>query len=104
MSDRPKADVPSIDRDTVRHVASLARLQFKEADEARLAVELERIVGFVAVLEELDLPAEAPVLAVPTPLRPDEATNRSRVEDMLAGAPDRKDHHLRVPAVMKDKG
>lgn len=104
MSDRPAAGPAEIDRDTVRHVAKLARLEFSETDELRLAEELKRMVGFVAVLEELDLPAEDPVLALATPLREDRATNRPRAEEMLASAPDRQEHHLLVPAVMKAKG
>ena len=104
MSDRSADDSSEIDRDTVRHVAKLARLQFSETDEVRLAEELKRMVGFVAVLEELDLPAEAPVLAVASPLREDRATNPPRAEEMLASAPDRQEHHLLVPAVMKAKG
>jgi len=103
MSDR-SAGPGDIDGDTVRHVAKLARLQFDEADEARLAEELKRMVGFVAVLEELALPAEAPVLAAAAPLRVDRATNQPRAEEMLASAPDRQEHHLLVPAVMKAKG
>jgi len=104
MIDQAESGREGIDLDTVRHIASLARLRFTADEEIRLASELERIVGFVAVLEQLDLPAEDPVLAVPTPLRADRATNLSRAEDMLAGAPDRQEHHILVPAVMKDKG
>ncbi|MEE2827797.1 MAG: Asp-tRNA(Asn)/Glu-tRNA(Gln) amidotransferase subunit GatC [Myxococcota bacterium] len=94
----------SIDRHTVRHIASLARLQFSPEDEERLAVELARIVDYVHVLEELEVPAESGSSSRATPLREDAVTNRSRVEEMLATAPDRQDFALRVPAVMKDKG
>jgi len=95
--------VAAIDRETVRRVASLARLEFAPAEEEQLATELERIVGYVRVLEELDLPGEAPALTVPAPLREDRVRNPERPEAMLAGAPDRQGHHFRVPAVMEDK-
>jgi aspartyl-tRNA(Asn)/glutamyl-tRNA(Gln) amidotransferase subunit C len=100
----PPADVVAIDPNTVRRVASLARLQFTPSEEEQLAADLEKIVGYVRVLEELELPAEAPALIVPAPLREDRVTNAPRAEDFLRGAPDRQGHHLRVPAVMKDKG
>jgi len=96
--------VSRIDRDTVRHIASLARLEFGPDDEARLADELARIVDYVHVLEELDVGEAQGSSCAGTPLRDDTVTNAERVEDMLSNAPDRKEHHLRVPAVMKDKG
>ena len=64
----------AIDPKTVRRVASLARLQFTPSEEEKLAADLEKIVGYVRVLEELQLPAEAPALTVPAPLREDRAT------------------------------
>ena len=94
----------SIDLVAVRKVAKLARLDFEPEEEARLAGELERIVDFVRVLDELDIPSEAPAFAEPVVLRADEVMNVGRVEEMLATAPDRQGDHLRVPAVMKDKG
>ena len=94
----------AIDPKTVRRVASLARLQFTPSEEEKLAADLEKIVGYVRVLEELQLPAEAPALTVPAPLREDRATNLPRAEAFLQRAPDRQGDHLRVPAVMKDKG
>lgn len=93
-----------IDRDTVRHIASLARLEFAPEDEERLASELERIVDYVRVLEELEVEGSEGGSSASTPLRDDAVTNAQRVEEMLANAPDRQEHHLRVPAVMKDKG
>ena len=94
----------SIDRSTVRRVAKLARLELAEAEEAHLAADLKRIVDYVGVLEQLDLPAEAPAFAAPVELRRDEVTCTARLDDMLRTAPDRQGDHLRVPAVMKDKG
>ena len=94
----------SIDRSPVRKVAKLARLELAEAEEARLAADLERIVDYVGVLDQLDLPAEAPAFASPLELRSDEVTCTDRADEMLRAAPDRQGDHLRVPAVMKDKG
>jgi aspartyl/glutamyl-tRNA(Asn/Gln) amidotransferase subunit C (EC 6.3.5.-) len=44
----------SVTRDDVRHVARLARLDFSEEEEARMAEELSEILGYVEKLDELD--------------------------------------------------
>lgn len=94
----------AIDRTTVRKVAGLARLDLAGEDEARLAVDLERIVDYIRVLDELELSAEAPATVRPVGLRADLVSCESRVDEMLAGAPDSQGHHIRVPAVMTNKG
>ena len=94
----------TITLETVRKVASLARLDLVGEAETRLATELERIVDYIRVLDELELSAEAPAIARPVALRADLVSCESRAEEMLAGAPDSQGHHLRVPAVMTNKG
>jgi aspartyl-tRNA(Asn)/glutamyl-tRNA(Gln) amidotransferase subunit C len=49
----------SIDSRTIHHVAALAELAVTDAEAAALARQLERIVGFVAQLEGVDIPAGA---------------------------------------------
>jgi len=59
----------------VLHVATLAELEVPAAEVEKLAAQLDRIVEYVAQLEQLGLSASAPAfLPGPdaTPLRPDE--------------------------------
>ena len=67
-----------------------------------MASELERIVDYVAVLEELpDQSSGTDGDATnPTPLRDDRVLNEARPAAMLAGAPDRKGDLIRVPSVI----
>ena len=55
----------SIGRDDVLHVAKLAELAVREADLERMVEQLNRIVDFVAQLEQVGEPA--PALFVPGP-------------------------------------
>lgn len=56
----------NIDTKTIHHVAALAELAVTDAEAAALARQLERIVGFVAQLEGVEIPAgEAEFIAGP---------------------------------------
>lgn len=48
----------SIDTRTIHHIAALAELAVTDAEAAALAGQLERIVGFVAQLEGVEIPAD----------------------------------------------
>lgn len=104
-----------MDRDTVRRVAALARLELTPEEEERLAADLARIVALVDELPEVD-PEEAaagsaPVGelgpgAIPGPAEPEAAETAETAActvplgDLFAGnAPALEDHHLRLPPV-----
>ena len=83
--------VREMDRAQIRHVAELAELELTEAEEARLAEEIGRIVAYVAELEAIDtsnVPPTALVTAdASAPLRSDEPRPGLSHEEALAGAP-----------------
>ena len=63
-----------IDREQVRHVARLARLELSEEEVERMAGELAGVLEHVATIGELDLDGVAPtshVVAVENALRAD---------------------------------
>ncbi len=92
--------MPTIDLDTVRHVANLARLHFSPQEEQKMAEELGSILGHIDVLNRLPAGDSYTAPQRPTPLREDRVTTERRPEDMLATAPDRLDTFIRVPAVL----
>ncbi len=49
-----------IEREEVRHVARLARLQLSDAEVDRMAVELAGVLEHIATIEQLDLDDVAP--------------------------------------------
>ncbi|MFI5235935.1 MAG: Asp-tRNA(Asn)/Glu-tRNA(Gln) amidotransferase subunit GatC [Gemmatimonadales bacterium] len=54
----------SIEEKTIRHIAALAELAVTDQEVTALASQLDRIVAFVAKLEEADVPVDAPEYAV----------------------------------------
>lgn len=94
----------SIDTDTVRKVASLARIAVREDELAPLAAELNSILGWVEQLAEVDVTGVEPMTSV-TPMvlkrRADEVTDGNRQSDILANAPDAREGFFTVPKVVE---
>ena len=93
-----------IDRNTVRHIAALARLRVEEAEEERYVRELQAILAYVEELQDVNLegvePTSTVVAGSPSPLRPDEERPSDVREEALAQAPDRDGEYFRVPRVV----
>ena len=93
-----------IDRDTVRHVAALARLRLEPEEEDRWVRELGAILSYVEQLQGLDVSHIEPTSQVgagaPAPLRPDVEREAGVREEALGEAPDRDGDFFRVPQVV----
>jgi aspartyl-tRNA(Asn)/glutamyl-tRNA(Gln) amidotransferase subunit C len=90
-----------IEREEVRHVARLARLQLSDAEVDRMAVELAGVLEHIATIEQLDLDDVAPtthVVAVENELRADEPQPSLERERALASAPAVSDGGFAVPS------
>lgn len=94
----------SIDTDTVRKVAHLARIAVREDELAPLQAELNSILGWVEQLGEVDVTGVEPMTSV-TPMalkrRADEITDGNRQADILANAPDAREGFFTVPKVVE---
>lgn len=93
-----------ISRETVDHVARLARLEFTEDERNRFAEQLGRILDYVSKLAELDTSKVEPLthtLDLSTPLREDEPRPGLSTGDALTNAPDRKGDLFRVPPAIE---
>ncbi len=94
----------SIDKDTARRVAHLARIAVPEDQLDALAGELSGILGFMEQLNEVDVDGVEPMTSV-TPMdlksRPDEITDGGYPERILANAPDAREGFFAVPKVVE---
>lgn len=95
-----------LDLDQIRHVATLAELSLTEEEERRMAVEIGRIVAYVAELQAIDTEGVPPTAHV-AGAAPDRSgvgwrEDTARVglahEDALAGAPQAADGGFAVPS------
>ena len=95
----------SIDRDEVRRIAELARLELPEDGVDRVAAQLSQVLEFVATLNALDLEGCEPSAFAPAdaPLRPD-VPNGRRLEEGAAtsGAAESEDGFFLVPPVVEN--
>jgi len=94
----------SIDIDTARRVAHLARIAVKEQDLPALAGELSGILDFMEQLNEVDVTGIEAMTSV-TPMRlkrrEDVVTDGGQPEKVLSNAPDAREGFFAVPKVME---
>lgn len=94
----------SVDKDTVKRVAHLARIKVGDAEAESLQDELNAILGFVEQLNEVDIEGVEPMTSV-TPLamkkRADAVTDGGKPDDIMANAPLTEDHYFLVPKVVE---
>jgi aspartyl-tRNA(Asn)/glutamyl-tRNA(Gln) amidotransferase subunit C len=92
-----------LDRETVEHVAMLARLGLTEEEMARMQDQLSSILDHISVLEDVDtdaIPPTAQVIELQNILRDDVAGDPLPVEDVLRNAPRSEGGFIKVNAVL----
>ncbi len=94
----------SIDVETARRVAKLARIRVEEDDLEALAGEFNTILGFIEQLNEVDVDGVEPMTSV-TPMRlkrrADEVTAGGMADKILSNAPDAREGFFAVPKVVE---
>jgi aspartyl-tRNA(Asn)/glutamyl-tRNA(Gln) amidotransferase subunit C len=94
----------SVDSDTVRRVAHLARIAVAEGEVENLRGELNAILAFVEQLAEVEIEGIEPMTSV-TPMtmkmRDDEVTDGGIADAIIANAPAREHHFFVVPKVVE---
>ena len=94
----------SVDQDTVRRVARLARIRIDEADVPKLAGELNSILRWIEQLNEVDVAGVEPLTSVITmkmKMRKDEVTDGNRAAEIMTNAPVQEDSFFVVPKVVE---
>lgn len=94
----------SVTKKDVEYMAHLARLELKDEDAEGLKEDMNKILGYMEKLSELDTSDVQPLEHVteqPTILRKDEAKEPLSHEDALKNAPDADSDYFRVPKVIE---
>jgi aspartyl-tRNA(Asn)/glutamyl-tRNA(Gln) amidotransferase subunit C len=90
-----------IDRETVLHVARLARLEFSDDEVEQLIGDLTGVLGHIETIARLDLDGVPPtthVVAIENTLRADEPQPSLPVKRALADAPEVAEGGFAVPS------
>lgn len=94
----------SVDADTVRRIAHLARIAVSDAEVEHLQGELNAMLAFVERLAEVDVTDVEPMTSV-TPMemkkRADVVTDGGIPDDIIKNAPASEDHFFVVPKVLE---
>jgi aspartyl-tRNA(Asn)/glutamyl-tRNA(Gln) amidotransferase subunit C len=99
-----RKNLMSVDVDTVRRIAHLARIAVTEQEVGHLQDELNAILAFVEQLSRVDVIGVEPMTSV-TPMemkkRPDMITDGGIADEVLKNAPATEDGFFLVPKVVE---
>ena len=94
----------SVNENTVRHIARLARIALADEQVAPMADELNGILRWIAQLQEVDIAGVAPLTSVVNQqlkMRDDVVTEGGEADALMANAPRTEDHFFVVPKVVE---
>lgn len=94
----------SLDKDTVRKVATLARIKVPDSDLDPMTKELSGVLGWIEQLNEVDVTGIAPMTSVAQMKlrwRPDEVTDGGDAETVTRNAPEGAHGFFVVPKVVE---
>ena len=95
-----------IDKETIKHLAALARIEISPEREEQLAGDVSKILDYVEVLKQVNtdgLPEVAQVTGLKNAFRPDEpAAQTSTPEELLSCAPASENGYVKVKAIFGD--
>lgn len=94
----------SVDKETVKRVARLARIAVSDGEADKLTGDLNTILGFVEQLNEVDVTGVEPmtaVVAMKMKTREDVVTDGEMADKVLANAPGGDERFFVVPKVVE---
>lgn len=92
-----------IDREQIRKVAHLARLELTEAEEEQFTTQVGSILEYFEQLSELDTENIKPTtraIDVSNVTRPDELQPFTDLQSIMAAAPDVEGEYFKVPKIL----
>lgn len=96
--------MPIIDREQVRKVANLARLEMTAEEEEQMTAQLSSILEYFQQLSELDttdVPPTTRAIDVSNVTRPDELQPYPDREALLQEAPEQDGDFFKVPQILQ---
>ena len=97
--------MPKINKDEVKKVAHLARLELNEDEINNHAEQLEKILDYIRQLEKIDtddVPCTTRAIEVVNVFRKDVKKNSDCAEDLLELGPSREDKYFKVPKIINE--
>ena len=92
-----------VNEETVDRLAELSRLSFNSAEKQQIIIDLNKIIGFVEKLNEINVDGIEPLIymtAEVNVLRKDEVFQTLTHDEALMNAPAKDSDYIRVPKVL----
>lgn len=92
-----------IDNHTVEKIAELSKLEFDQDSKEEIRNDLNRIIGFIEKLDEIDTSGTEPLIFMNSEknvLRADEPVKTITQDEALKNAPDKDSDYFKVPKVL----
>ncbi len=92
-----------VSEETVKHIAHLARLEFEGENKLAMQQDLESIISFMDVLQEVPTDNVEPLIFMNdevNKLREDIAVNTVTQAEALKNAPKKDSDYFRIPKVL----
>ena len=100
-----KVETMPVDKKMITHLEALARLELTPQEKERLTLQLDRIIGYLKQLEQIDTNGMEPTSLVAhedhVGLRPDQPGDCIERDKILGEAPDTKTGLFRVPKIIE---
>jgi len=93
-----------IDKETIKHVAHLARIELQPNELEKFSAQLHDILGFIDKLSRLDVTQVSPtshILPISNVLRKDKLHISLTPEKALENAPCKKGNFFSVPKILE---
>ncbi len=93
----------SVSLEDVRHLAELSQIRLDKTELTSLASDIDRIVGYIDQLDELDTAGVEPTFqltGLDNVWRTDEVKPQLGRQELLQLAPDSEDGQVKVPKVL----
>ena len=94
-----------INKEEVKKVAHLARLELNEHEISNHAEQLEKILEYIKQLEKIDthdVPSTTRAIEVTNVFRKDEKKNSDCKQELLELSPSREDDYFKVPKIINE--
>ena len=94
----------SVDKDTVRRIAKLARIAMDDAQAAEMEAELNALLAWVEQLSVVDCENVPPMTSVVDQrlkMREDVVSDGGYADDLMKNAPQAENHFFVVPKVVE---
>ncbi|MDG1276749.1 MAG: Asp-tRNA(Asn)/Glu-tRNA(Gln) amidotransferase subunit GatC [Algoriphagus sp.] len=93
-----------IDKDSIKKIAHLARLEFDESSAEKMSKDMSQILDWVEQLNEIDTENIEPLTTMSTEvnvMREDKVANQLSHSEGLKNAPKSDSDYFRVPKVLE---